>query len=48
MEKDKFNETNYLETEEYKIKMFDKLNKFNKYDSLEIKRRWNTNFLQKM
>ena len=39
MEKDKFNETNYLGTEEYKIKMFDKLNKFNKYDSLEIKRR---------
>ena len=39
MEKDKFNETDELGAEEYKIKMFDKLHKFNKYDSLETKRR---------
>ena len=39
MEKDKFNETDELGPEEYKIKMFDKLHKFNKYDSLETKRR---------
>ena len=39
MEKDKFDEADHLGTEEYKIKMFDKLHKFNKYDSLEIKRR---------
>ena len=39
MEKDKFNKTDELGPEEYKIKMFDKLHKFNKYDSLETKRR---------
>jgi hypothetical protein len=39
MEKDKFHETDDLEPEKYKIQMFDKLHSFNKYDSLETKRR---------
>ena len=39
VEKDKLNETDDLGPEEYKIRMFGKLHKFNKYDSLETKRR---------
>jgi len=39
MKKDKFHETDDLGPEKYKIQMFDKLHSFNKYDSLETKRR---------